>query len=100
MSCIFCLTTDNDESSSGVAIAVSTVVTFIITIVVIAPIICIIASLYYKRKNKLKEKIMEDDDIANTRSKNIYGGNIMDSNPADDTTDTIKMDDVLTFANI
>ena len=96
---IFCLTTDDDGSSSGVAIAISTVVTFIITLVVIAPIVCIITSLYYKRKNKFKKKIAVDN--TNSRPKNLYGDNfIMDNNPAYDTTATIKMDDGPIYSNI
>ena len=99
MRCIFCSTTDDDESSSGVAIAISTVVTFIITLVVIAPIICIISSLYYKHKNKLKKKIAVDN--TNTRPKNLYGDSLMmDSNPAYDTTATIKMNDGPIYDNI
>ena len=96
---IFCLTTDDDGSSSGVAIAISIVVTFIITLVVIAPIVCIITTLYYKHKNKLKKKIAVDN--TNTEPKNLYGDNfIMDSGPAYDTTTTIKMDDGPVYSNI
>ena len=95
---IICLTTDDDKSFSGVAIAITIVVTFIITLVIIAPIICIISSLYYKHKNKLKKKIAVDN--TKTKPKNLYDDNlIMDSNPAYATT-TIKMDDGPIYANI
>ena len=66
-------------------------VTFIITLVVTAVITYITTSLYYKYRYELKEKVTVDDD--NTKQKDSYDGNItMDTNPAYETTTTIKMD--------
>ena len=73
---------DDDELSTGAAVAISIVVTFIITLVVTALITLIITSLYYKHRYELKEK----DKADYTRHTN--DSIPMDTRPAA----TIKMD--------
>ena len=66
--CIYLTTADesddDDELSTGAAVAITFGVTFIITIVVIALISVVITSLYYKCRYELKfkEKVKVDDD--------------------------------------
>ena len=68
-------------------------VTFIITLVVTALISVIITNLYYKYWYDLNEKVKVDDDKNVNTKQDPYGGNItMDTNPAYETTATIKMD--------
>ena len=77
-----CVSESDDELSTGVAVAISIVVTFIITLVVTALNSIIITSLYYRYRYELNEKVKVDDDNTKHTNDSIP----MDTNPAYGTT--------------
>ena len=92
---------DDDELSTGVAIAISIVVTFIITLVVTALISVIITSLYYKHLiDRVKESIIKQEGDSHALTQDIKSNDpayamanvLMDTDPAYGTATTIKMD--------
>ena len=90
----------DDEFSTGAAVAISIVVTFIITLLVSTLISIFITSLYYK--NLIKKSAINRKGNSHASTEDIKrhdpnyataSGNIMmDTNPAYGTATTIKMD--------
>ena len=53
---LFCITSSDDELSTGAVVAISIVVTFIITLVVTVLITYIITKMYYKHKSVINQE--------------------------------------------
>jgi len=88
---------DDDDLSTGAAVAISVVVTFIITLVVSVVVTYIITRMYYKRQPKKIVNRNNDKNISNQENTQfvLMERDVkMDTNPsyAIMDKDTIKMD--------